>query len=76
MAEDQGEKTEEATDTRREDFRKRGQVAMTRELSTALFFLLMSMLLYVMGRFFLQNLFDVFQQAMGGEFIDKLREGH
>lgn len=76
MAEDQGEKTEEATDTRREDFRKRGQVAMTRELSTALFFLLMSVLLYVMGRFFMQNLFDVFHQAMGGEFIEKLREGH
>lgn len=76
MAEDQGEKTEEATDSRREDFRKRGQVAMTRELSAALFFLLMSALLYVAGRFFLQNLFDVFQQAMGGEFIAKLREGH
>jgi flagellar biosynthesis protein FlhB len=76
MSEDQGEKTEEATDSRREDFRKRGQVAMTRELSTALFFLFLSALLYVAGRFFLQNLFDVFQQSMGGEFIDKLREGH
>ena len=39
MAEDQGEKTEQATDGRREEFRKRGQVAMTRELSTALFFM-------------------------------------
>lgn len=76
MAEDQGEKTEEATDSRREDFRKRGQVAMTRELSTALFFLLSAALLYVTGRFFLQNLFDIFNQAMGGEFIEKLREGH
>lgn len=76
MAEDQGEKTEEATDSRREDFRKRGQVAMTRELSTALFFLLLSALLYVAGRYFLHNLFDVFGQAMGGEFIAKFREGH
>lgn len=76
MAEEQGEKTEEATDSRREDFRKRGQVAMTRELSTALFFLLMSALLYVTGRFFLQNLFEIFGQAMGGEFIEKFREGH
>jgi flagellar biosynthetic protein FlhB len=76
MADEQGEKTEEATDTRREDFRKRGQVAMTRELSTALFFLLMSGLLYVAGRYFLQNLFEVFHQAMGGDFLVLLREGH
>ena len=34
MSEDQGEKTEQATDARREEFRKRGQVPMTRELST------------------------------------------
>ncbi len=76
MAEDQGEKTEDATDTRREDFRKRGQVAMTRELSTALFFLLAASLLYVSARYFLQNIFDVFKQAMGGDFILKMREGH
>lgn len=76
MAEDQGEKTEEATDSRREDFRKRGQVAMTRELSTALFFLLMAALLYVTGRFFLKNVFEIFNQSMGGDFIAKMREGH
>lgn len=76
MAEDQGEKTEEATDSRREDFRKRGQVAMTRELSTALFFLLAAALLYVTGRYFLKNIFEVFNQAMGGDFIAKMRENN
>ena len=35
MAEsDSGEKTEEATQQRRDDFRKRGQVAQTKELGT------------------------------------------
>jgi flagellar biosynthetic protein FlhB len=76
MSDDQGEKTEEATDSRREEYRKRGQVAMTRELSTALFFLLASGLLYVTGRFFLQNIYDVFNQAFGGDFFVKMREGH
>ena len=65
MAEDQGEKTEEASDTRREDFRKRGQVAMTRELSTALFFLISAGLLYMASRFFLVNIFDMFNRSMG-----------
>ncbi|MCS6839127.1 MAG: flagellar biosynthesis protein FlhB [Bdellovibrionaceae bacterium] len=34
---DSGERTEEATDTRREEFRKRGEVAQTRELASSLF---------------------------------------
>ena len=76
MSEDQGEKTEEASDARREEFRKRGQVAMTRELSTAIFFLVAAGTMYVMGRYFLQNIFEVFNSAMGGELIEKIREGH
>lgn len=76
MSEDQGEKTEEASDTRREEFRKRGQVAMTRELSTAIFFLVAAGTMYVTGRYFLQNIFDVFGRAFGGELIALVREGH
>ena len=75
MAEDQGEKTEEATDARREEFRKRGQVAMTRELSTAIFFLVAAGVMYVAGRYFLQNVFDIFNRAMGGELFTQMREG-
>lgn len=76
MAEDQGEKTEEASDARREEFRKRGQVAMTRELSTAIFFLVSAGLLYVTGRYFLQNIFDIFNKALGGELVQIVRDGH
>ena len=75
MSEDQGEKTEEASDTRREEFRKRGQVAMTRELSTALFFLISAGLLYIASRFFLVNIFDMFNRTMGLEMIHTVREG-
>lgn len=75
MAEDQGEKTEEATDSRREEYRKRGQVAMTRELGSAVFFLVAAGLIYVSGRFFLQNIFDIFNRTFGGEFIQNVREG-
>lgn len=75
MAEDQEEKTEQATDARREDFRKRGQVAMTRELSTALFFLISAGVLYVTSRFFLQNIVEIFNRAMGGELVYTIREG-
>lgn len=75
MTEDQGEKTEQATDGRREEFRKRGQVAMTRELSTALFFLVAAGVLYMASRFFLQNLFDVFNRTMGPELVSTIREG-
>lgn len=75
MAEDKDEKTEQATDARREEFRKRGQVAMTRELGTALFFLVSAGLMYLAGRFFLQNLIEIFDRTMGGDFINKFRNG-
>lgn len=75
MAEDQEERTEQATDARREDFRKRGQVAMTRELSAALFFLVSAGLLYVSSRFFLQNIVEIFDHTMGEDLIFTLREG-
>lgn len=62
---DQGEKTEEATQQRREDFRKRGQVAQTKELS-AVFLLFTSLLMiWLLGRFFLTELFDLFQVVYG-----------
>lgn len=66
MAEsDQGERSEEATQQRREDFRKRGQVAQTKELS-AVFLLFSSLLMvWLLGRFFMGELYDLFQVVMG-----------
>ena len=76
MSEDQGEKTEQATDSRREEYRKRGQVAMTKELGSAIFFLVAAGLIYISGRFFLHNMYEIFERAMGGELVRNIREGH
>lgn len=75
MAEDQDSRTEEATDQRREEFRKRGQVAMTRELSTALFFLAAAGSMYVASRFFLENVIEIFNRAMGAQLVYVIRQG-
>ncbi|AGH94833.1 flagellar biosynthesis protein FlhB [Pseudobdellovibrio exovorus] len=75
MADDQGEKTEQATDAKREEFRKRGQVAMTRELSTALFFLVSAGVLYASSRFVMQNIVEIFNRTMGAELVYMVREG-
>ena len=75
MAEDQGERTEEATEQRREDFRKRGQVPMTRELSTAIFFLVAAGVMYVASRFFLQNVVELFTRTMGPEMVFTVKDG-
>ncbi len=76
MAEsDQGEKTEEATQQRREDFRKRGQVAQSKELSS-LFLLIASLLcIWLMGRFFLEQLHAVFRANLTDFIVDSVRQG-
>lgn len=76
MAEsDQGEKTEEATQQRREDFRKRGQVAQSKELSS-LFLLVTSLLgIWLMGRFFLEQLHILFRTNLTDFIVDSVRQG-
>lgn len=74
MAEDQDEKTEQATDAKREEFRKRGQVAMTKELATAVIFLAAAGLLFTLGRFFLQNITEVFQVSFGTTMVKMVRD--
>ena len=70
-----GEKTEEATQQRREDFRKRGQVAQTRELS-AVFLLFASVLLIaMMSRFFFGQILELFNATLGGDLVQMVRGG-
>ena len=57
---DQGEKTEEPTQQRRDDFRKRGQVAQTKELSSVFVLFTSLLLIWLLGRFFLTELFELF----------------
>ncbi|MFN7453513.1 MAG: flagellar biosynthesis protein FlhB [Pseudobdellovibrionaceae bacterium] len=69
------EKTEEATDTRREEFRKKGQVVQSRELASALFLLFGAGAIYMMGQFFFSQLFELFQFTMGPDMVQAVRGG-
>ena len=69
------EKTEEATQTRREDFRKRGQVAQSRELASALFVLFGVGLIAAFGPFFFQQVQDIFRHTYGADLVAAVRSG-
>lgn len=75
MADDQGERSEEATQTRREDFRKRGQVAQTRELASTLFLLFGLGAIFALSKFFLKELSEIFQYTMGPDLVSQVRNG-
>lgn len=60
MAEEAGEKTEEATQARREEFKKRGQIAQTRELGSAMVLLFGFFMIYFSGRYFTQQILSLF----------------
>jgi flagellar biosynthesis protein FlhB len=72
LSDDQDEKTEQATDARREEYRNRGQVAQTKELGTAVMFLTAAGLIYVLGRFIMQNISEVFEHMMGSSMVATL----
>jgi flagellar biosynthetic protein FlhB len=75
VAEDQDEKTEEATQQRRDDFRKRGQVANTRELASVLTLLASALLLWFLGRFCLMQVSEILTQSLGPFLVEAARKG-
>lgn len=75
MAEDDSEKTEEATDARREEFRKQGQVAQTKELASAVLLLAAAGSVYFMGRFFFKEISEIFNYSFGPQLVDHIRQG-
>lgn len=75
-SEDQEEKTEEATQARREEFRKQGNVAQTRELASALFLLVAAGGVYSLGRYFFSQIYDVFHYAFGADMVETIRHGN
>lgn len=72
---DQGERTEEATQQRREDFRKRGQVAQTRELSSVLMLFCGVLVIWLMSRFFFQQILEIFNASFGDSMVGAVRDG-
>lgn len=74
--EDAGEKTEQATDARREEFRRQGQVAQTKELAGAALFLATSGGLYVVARFCYNQFNELFTRSFGADMVALLRGGN
>jgi flagellar biosynthetic protein FlhB len=62
---DQGERSEEATQQRREDFRKRGQVAQTRELGSVLLLFTAVLIIGVATPFFYKQIHELFTRSYG-----------
>lgn len=75
MSDENGEKSEQATDARREEFRNQGNVAHTKELASAVLLLASAGGIYAMGRFFFKNFYDLFQYSFGLEMVRVVREG-
>lgn len=73
---ERGEKTEEATQQRREDFRRRGQVAQTRELSSAVFILGALLCIWLGGQFMFNQIGLLFQGTMGDTLVKAIRVGN
>lgn len=75
MADESDEKTEQATDTRREEFRRRGQVAHTKELASCMLLLASAGGIYLLSRFFFQNIYAIFNYSFGPQLITTIRNG-
>lgn len=69
------ERTEDPTQQRREDFRKRGQVAQTKELASALLLLTILLVMWFLGRFFLKHVTDIFTLSFTDFIVDAARSG-
>ncbi len=72
---DQDDRTEEPTQQRREDFRKRGQVAQTRELASAMALITVVLAMWVLGKFCLSQLFEVFDRSFGDFLLSAVKDG-
>ncbi len=70
------EKTEEATQQRRDDFRKQGQVAQTRELASAFALFGFALLIYFMGRMFVEQFFEIYNHLYNKQFLATVASGN
>ncbi|HEX4923132.1 MAG TPA: flagellar biosynthesis protein FlhB [Bdellovibrionales bacterium] len=78
MADDEGssgERTEEATVSRREEFRNRGQVAQTRELASVLMIFGAALAMWGLGRFLIEQIIETYTALMGDFVYTSVRSG-
>jgi len=69
------DRTEEATSQRREDFRRRGQVVQSRELASVLLLFGAAIAMWFLGRYFLEQLIEVFTMSVGDYVVNVARNG-
>tara|TARA_B100001248_G_C27399032_1_gene468309 strand:+ start:1638 stop:2702 length:1065 start_codon:yes stop_codon:yes gene_type:complete len=69
MADEANEKTEEATQQRREEFRKRGQVAQSKEVATLLLLTAVALTFWGMSDILLGHIIEVFTAVFGDYII-------
>jgi len=69
------EKSEQATTQRREDFRKSGQVAQSREIGGVLIMLGVACVFYFLSREFLEQVTGLFSTAFTDQIISAARSG-
>ncbi len=72
---DQGERSEEATQQRRDDFRNRGQVAQSKEFSSVLLLFSAVLLIWLMSRYFFQQIWEIFNLTFGDSMVNAIRTG-
>lgn len=75
MAEENDERTEQATQQRREEFRKRGDVAQTKELGTFLLLFGSAIVIWSLGKFFLKQVSEMFEIGLTKFVVTAAREG-
>lgn len=75
-SEDDNEKTEDATDARREEFRKQGQVAHSKELATAVLLLAVAGIISLFGKFYHIQIQELFQYTYGDNLVQEIRSGN
>ncbi len=69
------EKTEEPTAQRREEFRKQGQVAQSRELATVMVLFGSALVFWFFGKFFLQQITEMFTRTYQEYLVTAARSG-
>lgn len=74
--EDDNEKTEDATDARREEFRKQGQIAHSKELATAFLLLAVAGIVSLFGKFYHVQIEELFQSTYGDNLVNEIRTGN
>lgn len=69
-----GEKSEKPTQTRRDEFRRQGQVAQSREIGTALILVLTAGGMYALSSYLFKNFYEIFTKSMSEDMVALVRQ--